>query len=64
MFWDIEWRDLQAAQREEAAESVDWSALAGVGGGAEDHEKAGHAGRGWSASLFAFWKVGFYGSGR
>jgi len=36
-------RDPEVAIGEQAAEGGDKSALAGMGGGAEDHEKAGHA---------------------
>ena len=52
-------RDPEVAIGEQAAEGGDKSALAGMGGGAEDHEKAGHATGGCGASLFAFWKVEF-----
>ena len=36
-------RDPEVAIGEQAAKGGDKSALAGMGGGAEDHEKAGHA---------------------
>jgi len=39
----LEGRDLKAAIGEKATEGGDKSALAGMGGGAENHEKAGHA---------------------
>ena len=38
----LEGRDPKAAIREQATEGGDKSALAGVGGGAKDHEEAGH----------------------
>ncbi len=38
----LEGRDPEAPIGEQAAEGGDKSALAGMGGGAEDHEKAGH----------------------
>ena len=37
-------RDPEVAIGEQAAKGGDKSALAGMGGGAEDHEKAGHDG--------------------
>ena len=51
-------RDPEVAIGEQAAKGGDKSALAGMGGGAEDHEKAGHEVGEGGPGLFAFWKMG------
>ena len=44
---------------EKTAEGGDKGALAGVGGSAEDHQGAGHGGRGVGASLFVSYRILF-----